>query len=34
MDQMKRWWGSLTFTGSFCFVLDAKLRTLKVFLKT
>ena len=34
MDQMKRWWGSLTFTGSFSFVLDAKLRALKVLLKT
>ena len=34
MDQMKRWWGSLTFTGSFSFVLDAKLRALKGLLKT
>ncbi|RVW28776.1 Transposon TX1 uncharacterized 149 kDa protein [Vitis vinifera] len=34
MDQMKRWWGSLTFIGSFSFVLDAKLRALKVLLKT
>ena len=34
MDQMKRWWGSLIFTRSFSFVLDAKLRALKVFLKT
>ncbi|RVW98940.1 Transposon TX1 uncharacterized 149 kDa protein [Vitis vinifera] len=34
MDQMKRWWGSLTFIGSFSFVLDAKLRALKGLLKT
>ncbi|RVW17271.1 Transposon TX1 uncharacterized 149 kDa protein [Vitis vinifera] len=34
MDQMKRWWGSLSFTGSFSFVLDAKLRALKGLLKT
>ena len=34
MDQMKRWWGSLSFTVSFSFVLDAKLRALKVLLKT
>ena len=34
MDQLKRWWGSLYFTGSFSFVLDAKLRALKGLLKT
>ncbi|KAJ9696951.1 hypothetical protein PVL29_008942 [Vitis rotundifolia] len=34
MDQMKRWWGSLSFTGSFSFVLDAKLRALKDILKS
>ncbi|RVW32476.1 hypothetical protein CK203_081299 [Vitis vinifera] len=34
MDQMKRWWGSLTFIGSFSFVLDVKLRALKGLLKT
>ncbi|RVX03347.1 Transposon TX1 uncharacterized 149 kDa protein [Vitis vinifera] len=34
MDQLKRWWGSLSFTGSFSFVLDAKLRALKGLLKT
>ena len=34
MDQMKRRWGNLTFTGSFSFVLDAKLRALEVLLKT
>ncbi|RVW74115.1 Transposon TX1 uncharacterized 149 kDa protein [Vitis vinifera] len=33
MDQMKKWWGSLSFAGSFSFVLDAKLRALKEFLK-
>ena len=30
---MKRWWGSSSFTGSFNFVLDAKLRVLKDILK-
>ena len=30
---MKKWWGSLTFTGTFSFVLDAKLRALKDILK-
>ena len=28
-DQMKKWWGSLNFTGTFSFVLDVKLRALK-----
>ena len=32
-DQMKKWWGSLSFTGTFSFVLDAKLRALKDFWK-
>ena len=32
-NQMKKWWGSLTFTGTFSFVLDAKLRALKDILK-
>ena len=26
---MKKWWGSLNFTGTFSFVLDVKLRALK-----
>ncbi|KAJ9681586.1 hypothetical protein PVL29_020449 [Vitis rotundifolia] len=34
MDQMKRWWGSLSFIGSSSFVLDAKLRALKVILRS
>ena len=33
-DQMKMWWGSLNFIGTFNFVLDAKLRALKDILKT
>ena len=32
-DHMKKWWGSLNFTGTFNFVLDAKLRALKDILK-
>ena len=32
-DQMKKWWGSLFYIGSFNFVLDAKLRALKDILK-
>ena len=31
---MKRWWGGSIFTGSFNFVLNAKLRALKAILKT
>ena len=31
---MKMWWGSFNFTGTFNFVLDAKLRVLKAILKT
>ena len=31
---MKMWWGSFNFTGTFNFVLDAKLRALKAILKT
>ncbi|WKA08526.1 hypothetical protein VitviT2T_026242 [Vitis vinifera] len=34
MDQLKSWWGSLSFTGSLSFVLDAKLKALKGLLKT
>ena len=30
---MKKWWGSLSYIGSFSFVLDAKLRALKDILK-
>ena len=33
-DQMKKWWGSLNFIGTYNFVLDAKLRALKDILKT
>ena len=33
-DQMKMWWGSFNFTRTSSFVLDAKLRALKVILKT
>ena len=33
-DQVKNWWVSFNFTGTFNFVLDAKLRALKVVLKT
>ena len=32
-DHMKKWWGSLNFTGTFSFVLDVKLRALKDILK-
>ena len=32
-DQMKMWWGSLNFTGSSSYILDAKLRALKNILK-
>ena len=32
-DQMKKWWVSLFYIGSFNFVLDAKLRALKDILK-
>ena len=33
-EQMKTWWGSLSFTGTSSFVLDAKLKALKDILKT
>ena len=33
-DQVKNWWGGLNFTGTFSIVLDAKLRALKVVLKS
>ena len=32
-DKMKTWWGSLNFTGTSSFILDAKLRALKNILK-
>ncbi|RVW28269.1 hypothetical protein CK203_083714 [Vitis vinifera] len=32
-DKMKMWWGSLNFTGSSSYILDAKLRALKNILK-
>lgn len=32
-DKMKTWWGSLNFTGSSSYILDAKLRALKNILK-
>ena len=32
-DKMKTWWGSLNFTGTSNFILDAKLRALKDILK-
>ncbi|RVW34760.1 LINE-1 reverse transcriptase-like [Vitis vinifera] len=32
-DKMKTWWGSLNFTGSSNYILDAKLRALKNILK-
>ena len=33
-DQVKNWWLSFDFTRTFSFVLDTKLRALKVVLKT
>ena len=30
-DKMKTWWGSLKFTGTSSYILDAKLRALKIF---
>ena len=30
-DKMKTWWGSLKFTGTSNYILDAKLRALKIF---
>ena len=33
-DQVKNWWGGFNFTGTFSIVLDAKLRALKVVLKS
>ena len=33
-DLVKNWWVSFNFNGAFNFVLDAKLRALKVVLKT
>ncbi|WKA10977.1 hypothetical protein VitviT2T_028516 [Vitis vinifera] len=32
-DKMKMWWGSLKFTGTSSYILDAKLRALKIILK-
>ena len=32
-DKMKMWWGSLKFTGTSSYILDAKLRALKNILK-
>ena len=32
-DKMKIWWGSLKFTRTSCYILDAKLRALKNILK-